>query len=109
MAVAAVDPLSGANCHSCGVLDEFGLISYTARRGYIEGGDPMQQEWTALISQDEGSWVGWIAEIPGVIAQERTKPELLESLTIALREAIEMNREDAMAQAGNCEKVAVAL
>ncbi len=34
-------------------------------------------------------------EVPGVNAQERTKRELLVSLTEALREAIEFNREDA--------------
>ena len=69
----------------------------------------MEQAWTALISQDEGWWIGWIAEIPGVNAQERTREELLESLTITLREALEMNRHDAMAQVGHCERVAVAL
>ena len=42
-------------------------------------------------------------------AQERTREELLESLTITLREALEMNRHDAMAQVGNCEIVGVPL
>ena len=28
---------------------------------------------TALISREEGWWVGWIAEIPGVNAHERTR------------------------------------
>jgi predicted RNase H-like HicB family nuclease len=40
-------------------------------------------------------WVGWVKEIPGVNAQERSKEELLVSLKQALREAIEINREDA--------------
>ena len=45
--------------------------------------------WTAVVSQDEGRWIGWIAEIPGVNAQERTCEELLDSLTEVLREALE--------------------
>ncbi|MCY4454508.1 MAG: hypothetical protein OXC01_21440 [Immundisolibacterales bacterium] len=52
--------------------------------------------WTAIISQDEGWWIGWIAEVPGVNAQERTREELLETLPVVLREALEMNRQDAL-------------
>ena len=48
-----------------------------------------QPSWTAVVSQDEGWWIGWIAEISGVNAQERTLEELLESLTEVLREALE--------------------
>lgn len=69
----------------------------------------METAWTALISQDEGWWIGWIAEIPGVNAQERTREELLESLIVTLREALEMNRHDAMAQVGHCEIVGISL
>ena len=66
--------------------------------------------WTAIISQDEGWWIGWIAEIPGVNAQERTREELLESLAEVLREALEVNRHDALAHAnGSVEEVAVSL
>ena len=45
--------------------------------------------WTALVFRDEGWWIGWIAEIPGANAQERTCEELLDSLTEVLREALE--------------------
>jgi len=69
----------------------------------------MNQSWTAVISQAEGWWIGWVAEVPGVNAQERTRDELLESLAVALREAIEMNREDAMGHVDNCETVAFAI
>ena len=66
--------------------------------------------WTAVISQDDGWWLGWIAEVPGVNAQERTREELLRSLSEILREALEMNRHDALAQAtGKSEVVAVTL
>ena len=45
--------------------------------------------WTTIISQDEGWWIGWIAEVPGVNGQERTREELLETLSEVLREALE--------------------
>ena len=57
--------------------------------------------WTAIVSQDEGWWIGWIAEMPGVNAQERTRAALLASLAEVLQEALEMNRTDALAVA--CE------
>ena len=66
--------------------------------------------WTAIISQDEGWWIGWIAEVPGVNAQERTREELLESLAETLQEALAMNRHDAPANAnGHFEEVVVSL
>ena len=69
----------------------------------------MDHTWTAVISREEGWWIGWIAEIPGVNAQERTREQLLESLADVLREALEMNRRDALAQAPRGEAVAVAI
>ena len=51
--------------------------------------------YTALVKQVDNWWIGWVQEVPGVNAQERTKDELLISLTEALREAIEFNREEA--------------
>ncbi len=67
-------------------------------------------QWTAIISQDEGWWIGWIAEVPGVNAQERTRAALLESLTEVLQEALEMNRNDAFAVAHHsCERVTLAV
>ena len=59
----------------------------------------MTQNYTAVIQQDEGWWIGWIQEIPGVNCQERTKDELLETLRITLRETIEYNREEALESA----------
>ncbi len=56
----------------------------------------MKQAYTAVIQQDEGWWIGWIQEIPGVNGQERTKDELLESLRITLLEMIEYNRKEAI-------------
>ena len=66
--------------------------------------------WTAIISQDESWWIGWIAELPGVNAQGRTRDELLESLAEMLQEALQMNRDDAVTLAGDrYEEVAVAI
>ena len=44
--------------------------------------------FTAVVKQSGPGWIGWIAEVSGVNAQERTRDELLESLKVALREAL---------------------
>ena len=51
--------------------------------------------YTVLVKKAGNWWIGWVQEVPGVNAQERTKEELLLSLRQALREAIEFNREEA--------------
>jgi len=56
----------------------------------------MQNAYTAVTKQDGDWWIGWIEEVPGVNCQERTKEELLESLRVTLKEALEFNREDAL-------------
>ena len=58
------------------------------------------QSYTAVIRQDDGWWIGWVEEIPGVNSQGKTRAELLKNLRSALREGIELNREEARAQAG---------
>ena len=60
----------------------------------------MNNEFTAVIKQDGEWWIGWIEEVPGVNCQEATRDELIESLTVTLREALDLNREDALAAAG---------
>ncbi len=61
----------------------------------------MNQQYTAVIKQDAGWWIGWIEEIPGVNCQEKTREELLESLGVTLREALELNRQEALRAAGS--------
>lgn len=61
----------------------------------------MPNEYTAVVKQDNGWWIGWIEEVPGVNCQEATRDELLESLRVTLTEALEFNREDARRMAGN--------
>jgi predicted RNase H-like HicB family nuclease len=60
----------------------------------------MNASYTAITKQDDGWWIGWVEEVPGVNAQERTKEALLVSLREILREAIEFNREEARQAAG---------
>ena len=68
----------------------------------------MENSYTAVIKRDNGWWIGWIEEVPGVNSQGRTKKELLANLRSALREAIEMNRADALLAAGDaCEEEAI--
>ncbi len=57
----------------------------------------MENKYTAVIKQDDGWWIGWIEEIPGVNCQEKTKEELMETLRITLKEALEMNKNEALA------------
>ena len=60
----------------------------------------MERTYTAVISRQGDWWVGWVEEVPGVNCQEPTKEALLESLREALAEALEFNREEAIAAAG---------
>ncbi len=70
----------------------------------------MANEYTALIQESGGWWLGWIEEIPGVNCQEASYEELIESLRITLQEALEFNRQDAISAASENyreEKIAV--
>ena len=59
------------------------------------------QTFTAIIQQRDGWWIGWIEEVPGVNCQESTKAELLETLRVTLREALDFNRQEALQAAGS--------
>lgn len=60
------------------------------------GGLQMPNTYTAITKQDGDWWIGWIEEVPGVNCQERTREDLLESLRVTLKEALEFNREEAI-------------
>ncbi len=60
----------------------------------------MKEAYTAVIKKSGPWWIGWIEEVPGVNCQEASKKELLESLEVTLREALELNRRDALDAAG---------
>jgi len=59
----------------------------------------MKRHFTAVIKKDEGWWIGWVQEIPGVNSQGKTRAELVKNLRSALKEALEFNREEALAAA----------
>ena len=59
----------------------------------------MQNKYTAVVKKDDDWWIGWVEEIPGVNCQEKTKEELLETLRVTLKEALEMNKAEALAVA----------
>lgn len=40
------------------------------------------------VVKKEGWWVGWLIDLPGVNAQEKTKSELLESLKFGAQEML---------------------
>ena len=66
--------------------------------------------YTAVVKKDGDVWIGWIEEVPGVNCQENSLEALKETLEITLREALDMNREEAILLAGteySEEKIAV--
>ena len=48
-----------------------------------------------MIKKENDWWIGWIEEVPGVNCQEHTGEELLETLRITLKEALEFNKQNA--------------
>jgi len=65
-------------------------------------------KYTAAIQRDGEFWIGWIQEVPGVNSQGHSRQELLENLQSALKEALEMNREEAQRAAGdNFEEIQI--
>lgn len=47
-------------------------------------------EYHAAVEQSGGWWIGWLVDLPGVNAQERTQEELLESLKIAAEDMLDL-------------------
>ena len=60
----------------------------------------MKHAYTAVIKWSDPWWIGWVEEVPGVNCQEETKDELLETLRVTLREAVDFNRREALEAAG---------
>jgi len=61
----------------------------------------MKEAYTAVVKKAGDWWIGWIEEVHGVNCQEATRGELLETLRVTLREALEWNRRDALEAAGD--------
>ena len=46
-------------------------------------------KYRAIIKKSEGWWIGWLVDLPGVNAQERTKAEAIKSLKKGAQEMLE--------------------
>ena len=70
----------------------------------------MRNDYTAIITKDEDWQLGWIEEIPGANAQEKTREELLISLKEAAKDIIELRREQFLSELKtDYEEVALAI
>jgi predicted RNase H-like HicB family nuclease len=70
----------------------------------------MTTQLTAVVKRDGEWWIGWIEEVPGANAQERTREELLVSLREAAQDIISLHREAALrAVEGDFEEVPLAV
>ena len=76
------------------------VIFREVRRQPARGEVRMNDTYTAIIKHSGPWWIGWIAEVPGVNCQERTREELKETLRITLQEALELYRQTAREAAG---------
>ena len=61
----------------------------------------MKAEFTAIVKRDGDWWLGWVEEIPGANAQEKTKEELIISLREAVKDILELRCQEARDHAEN--------
>ena len=45
-------------------------------------------QYRAVVKQSGGWWIGWLLDLPGVNAQERTLEKLIESLRIGAQDML---------------------
>ncbi len=50
-------------------------------------------KYKAVIKKDGDWWVGWLVDMPGVNAQERTYEDLIESLKIGAEDMLALEPE----------------
>ena len=50
-------------------------------------------KYRAIIQKAGEWWIGWLVDLPGVNAQEKTKEELLESLKIGAEDMLQVEIE----------------
>jgi predicted RNase H-like HicB family nuclease len=68
----------------------------------------MESNYNAIIQRDGKWWIGWVEEVTGVNSQGATRDELMDNLRSALKEALKMNRADAVAAVkGEYEEVSL--
>jgi len=47
-------------------------------------------KYRAVMKKVDNWWIGWLVDLPGVNAQEKTKAELTESLKIGAQEMLDL-------------------
>ena len=47
-------------------------------------------KYRAVMKKMDNWWIGWLVDLPGVNAQEKTKADLIESLRIGAQEMLEL-------------------
>ena len=47
-------------------------------------------KYRAVIKKVDDWWIGWLVDLPGVNAQEKTQDELIDSLKIGAQEMLEL-------------------
>jgi predicted RNase H-like HicB family nuclease len=45
-------------------------------------------KYRAVIKQSNGWWIGWLVDLPGVNAQEKTQEQVIESLRIGAEDML---------------------
>ena len=50
-------------------------------------------EYRAVIKQSGNWWIGWLIDLPGVNAQEKTREELIKSLRIGAEDLLNTSFE----------------
>lgn len=45
-------------------------------------------EFRGVVKKTDDRWIGWLVDLPGVNAQERTREQLLESLKIGAEDML---------------------
>lgn len=68
-------------------------------------------QFRAVIKKSDGWWIGWLVDLPGVNAQERSREKLIESLRIGaedmLNTPVEPKAEEELVQVEGCHAVKV--
>ena len=61
-------------------------------------------QFRAVIKKSGGWWIGWLVDLPGVNAQEKSKEKLIESLKMGAEDMInapiELNGQEELVQIG---------
>jgi transcriptional regulator with XRE-family HTH domain len=73
-------------------MDAKELLGFVMSRPPVTKASPAGP-FTAVYQRDEEWWIGYVEELPGANAQERTIEEARESLSEAVSDVLEANRE----------------